>query len=159
MPFFLLEPPPHCCFAAAARSGCLQPSLPLRISSALLSCLSCHLLAAEGGGREKRHRGRGLIFRGACARGWQRSAALASSSTSPPKVRGRKPRRGCLATSVRALWPGKCCWGLGGLFGGAGHAPLYPTNQGLHPAHCREEGTAAAGLGVTPSSARGRSEA
>lgn len=145
MPFFLIKLPPHCCRAVAARSVCLQPSPPLHFSSALLSSLSCHLLAAEGGGRENTHRGRWLIFRSAGARRWEHSAALASSSTSPPKVRGRKPHRGCLGSAPGGLG---CVWG-------AGHAPLCPTNRGCTQ-HTAEEGTAAAGLRVTPSSGGGQ---
>lgn len=54
-----------------------------QVLSFLPSAVILSSLAAEGGGRENTHRGRWLIFRSTCARGWENSATAASSSTSP----------------------------------------------------------------------------
>lgn len=68
-----------------------------QVLSFLPSAVISSSLAAEGGGRENTHRGRWLIFRSTCARGWENSAMAASSSTSPCYVGGRKPHHGCPA--------------------------------------------------------------
>lgn len=133
-----------------------------QVLSFLPSAVILSSLAAEGGGRENAHRRRWLIFHSTCARGWENSAAAASSSTSPLHVRGRKAH----ATAAQHIrvhqhWcVSSVAWGMvlggwgGGCVVGAGCTPLYLENQGLllagappaqtHGRACRGEGAAAA---------------